>query len=412
MKGVFQIFRFTFLEQARKKSFVVSTVILYLVVAFGIALPVIIGQNGQSSAGAPSGGAGTVYVIDSGVLSGNTVALADGLGGYNVVMKSPSDKAELMDEVKADSSKSLLIISLIKGYKPAVTLYSKDVDDGPSQISVTEAVKDAYGESLLLKNKVSPALSSMAFQDVAYSSMTLGRGTVGGMIASFAVTIILFFGIYMYGYWVAMSIASEKTSRVMEVLVTSTRPSRIIIGKSLGEGVLGLLQLLGLIVVGALTYLAVYPKNFGINGLPINLSTFSPFAILMIVVYFIFGFALYAMLDAVCGSTVSRAEDIQQALMPVSLIVVLSYTFSYFSLATGNDKIVTAASLIPFSSPFSMPSRMLSAQVPAWQILLSLLLLAVTAVLLGFFSIRIYSSAVLHYGKRLRLSDILHMTKA
>jgi ABC-2 type transport system permease protein len=240
----------------------------------------------------------------------------------------------------------------------------------------------------------------------------LGRDTVGGLVAGYAVIFILFFSIYMYGIWVAMSIASEKTSRVMEVLITSTKPSKIVIGKSIGMGLLGLCQILGMLAIDALTYRVVYSHNITIGGTAISISNFTPFALIMLIVYFIFGFSLYAMMDAVAGATVSKSEDVQQAIMPISLIAVLSFYLSFYSSMYSPDSTASiAASIIPFSAPFAMPARFLNGSVSAWQIVASIVLLAATTVLMGFISIKLYSSAVLHYGKRLKISELIRMSR-
>jgi ABC-2 type transport system permease protein len=118
------------------------------------------------------------------------------------------------------------------------------------------------------------------------------------------------------------------------------------------------------------------------------------------------------MFNAVCGATVSKSEDIQQAIMPLSMIAMVSFYFAYMTSMAPESPAAVAASLVPFSAPFSMPSRMLSANIPAWQIVLSLLILAGTTVLMCFISIKLYSSAVLHYGKRLKISELIRMSKA
>jgi ABC-2 type transport system permease protein len=416
MNGVFQIFWFTFREQARKKSFIISTAITYILLIAVICLPAIIsafqGSSSDSSKTASSASSGTIYVIDGGgLLSGQIKELEKDVPGYRFVLKQPADQKALMNTVKNDGSKNLIVVG---SKKSALSLayYYKDINSGPDGDELRSAVKKAYGEKLLASGGVSQNLIGSAYADLSYRSQALGKGTVTGMLSSFAVTILLFMSIYMYGYWVAMSIASEKTSRVMEVLITSTKPSRIVIGKALGMGVLGLAQLVGLIVVGAATYAVAFPKNYQISGLALNLSSFSPLAVLMIIVYFIFGFSLFAMMYAVCGATISKAEDVQQAIQPVALIGVASYMISYMSMTSADSSVAMAVSLIPFTSPFSMPSRILSATVPAWQIALSLLLLAITTAIIGFISIRLYSSAVLHYGKRLKISELVKMSKS
>lgn len=420
MKGILNVLSFTFREQARKKSFIISTVITYLIVFAIICIPSIISSFSSSSKDSTAEIAANkksdVYVIDEGnIISDSKDYLSSTLQNCNFIFKNPSDKNEIVNKIKENDKLSLIEINSKNGV-PTFNLYVKSetgIGSGaPGGDELCTAVRQAYNAKILKDAGVPAQTIGKVAGDIKYSTIPVGKGTVGGMFASFAVTFFLFFAIYMYGYWVAMSIASEKTSRVMEVLITSTKPSRIIIGKSLGMGLLGFCELLGLIIVAGAGYNLLYPKNFAVGGTAINLSTFSPLVIIMMLLYFIFGFALYAMLNAVCGATVSKSEDIQQAIMPLSMIAMVSFYFAYMTSMAPESPAAVAASLIPFSAPFSMPSRMLSANIPAWQIVLSLLILAGTTVLMCFISIKLYSSAVLHYGKRLKISELIRMSKA
>ncbi|OJU09917.1 MAG: hypothetical protein BGN88_14005 [Clostridiales bacterium 43-6] len=232
-------------------------------------------------------------------------------------------------------------------------------------------------------------------------------------ISCIVILLLLFFAIYYYGYWVAISVASEKTSRVMEVLITSTKPQNIIVGQSLAMGLLGVMQLTLVILTGLVTNKIAYPEGGAtVMGQTISFSSFSPFSILMLVVYFVLGYGLYAMMDAVAGASVSRSEDVNSALMPISLIAVISFYVSYMaSVIPGGGRITAIASIVPFTAPFAMPGRMIAMEVPLWEIGLSLVLLIVTIVFFVKISVRFYSSAVLHYGKRLKLTELAKMSK-
>jgi len=207
-----------------------------------------------------------------------------------------------------------------------------------------------------------------------------------------------------------MSVASEKTSRVMELLVTSTKPSIIILGKSAAMGLLGLVQLFMVVCTGILTYKLTFPENFQIGGQVLDLSSFTPFSGVMIVLYFILGYSLFAMMNAVAGATVSKAEDVNSALMPISFISIAGFYMGFYSLPVPNGTVAIVSSIIPFSAPFSMPSRILATEVPAWQITASVFSLIITIIFIAWVSIKIYSSAILHYGKRLKLKDLLKMS--
>ena len=197
----------------------------------------------------------------------------------------------------------------------------------------------------------------------------------------------------------------------MELLVTSTKPSKIILGKSAAMGLLGLFQMFLVAVTATLTYKLTFPEDFKILGSQLDFSNFTPFSILMIIVYFILGYSLYAMMNAVAGATVSKAEDVNSAIMPISFISMFAFYFGYFALSVPNGNVAVAASIVPFSAPFSMPCRLLATEVPTWQIAASLGSLAITIILIAWISIKLYSNAVLHYGKRLKIKDLLKISK-
>jgi ABC-2 type transport system permease protein len=413
MKGILTVMGFTFRERARRKSFIISTAIIILLSVAAICVPAIINAVKSSShQTGPTKVSTTVYVIDSqNIISADLTDFKTAFPGYDFVQKQPADEKSLSEKVKDNSGYNLMVLSLKDGV-PTYDYYVKSSGDGPDTEQLSLAVKTVYGSNLLKQGNVPVQLINKVNANVNCSYSVLGRDTVGGLVAGYAVIFILFFSIYMYGIWVAMSIASEKTSRVMEVLITSTKPSKIVIGKSIGMGLLGLCQILGMLAIDALTYRVVYSHNITIGGTAISISNFTPFALIMLIVYFIFGFSLYAMMDAVAGATVSKSEDVQQAIMPISLIAVLSFYLSFYSSMYSPDSTASiAASIIPFSAPFAMPARFLNGSVSAWQIVASIVLLAATTVLMGFISIKLYSSAVLHYGKRLKISELIRMSR-
>lgn len=420
MKSMLAVLGFTFRERARKKSFILSTVIILLLVVLVMFIPNLIGKATKSGAGIPLGTTSpsfTLFIIDpDGVLSDQLAQSSKSiLNDYHTLLQKPADENKLRDEIKSDENKALLVVELVNG-SPAITYYVNKAGSGPDPSELSQFVRDGYARSLLVKNHVSPDVIQKALTQVPYKVTELNKSGTGsmlsGMFSSMAITILLFIFIYMYGYWVAMSIASEKTSRVMELLVTSTKPSRIVIGKSLAMGLLGLAQLALILLTAVTAYKAVYPKSFNLAGEILNFSNVKPLALCMAIVYFILGFSLYAMMNAVVGSMVSRAEDIQSAFLPISMISIISFYLAYSAMFIPESTFAAVVSIIPFTAPFSMPSRLMSASVPVYQIVLSVILLLASTVAMAMFSIRLYSSAVLHYGKKLKLSELVRMTKS
>ena len=410
MKTLGTVLAFTFREQVRKKSFIISTVIILLLVVAGMCVPSIIGAA-KNAGGAQKAEKFTLYVVDpQNVLASELSSGDGGLAGCRMELRPAAQAAALQKLVKGRENRALLTVTLKSGV-PALTYYVHRSGDGPDPSALAEAVRVRYARGLLGKEGVSPSLAARAASPVSVSTVELGKGLLSGMLASMLLMILLFFFIYMYGYWVAMSVASEKTSRVMELLVTSAKPSRIVLGKSAAMGLLGLAQLVLILATAAVSYRLFFPDSFRVAGALLNFSSVTPFALAMSVVYFILGFALYAMLNALVGAMVSRAEDIQSALLPVSMISLLSFYFAYSTMFVPGSTAAAVVSIVPFTAPFAMPPRLVAADVPAWQIAASVGLLALTAAGVGAFSIRLYSAAVLHYGRKLRFGELIGLSR-
>ena len=416
MKGILTVLGYTFYEHLRKKTFIVSTVITLILTIAVLNVPAIIThfenskKTGEDQAVQGKANS-TVYVIDSkGLFKDDLQKLEQTFTGYSFKAQ-PADKLEsLKEQVKTGESISLVVIDESGGV-PYFTYMVKQYGSGLTPEELSRSLKSIFTERILKSSNVPDNVINMVLSDVSYDIKELGKGMMKGYISCIIIMMLLFFSVYFYGYWVSMSVASEKTSRVMELLLTSTKPSRIIIGKSMAMGLLGLCQLSLIVGSAALTYKISFPKDFAIAGQSLDFSNFTPFIVFMVIVYFILGYSLYAMLNAVAGATVSKAEDVNSAIIPISMITLIAFYFAYAVIALPSGKVAITASIIPLSAPFSMPSRLLMSDVPVWQIAASLLSMTVTIVFAAWISIKLYSSAVLHYGKRLKIAELLKMSK-
>lgn len=423
MKEFFTVLGYTFKENSRKKSFIISTVITLILTILIVSLPAIIksfDNNGKNKAqvqtqtGQPgkTESKGTMFVVDSkDILKGDLDKLNSAFSEYEF-KSEPADNIDTLKNNVKDQENNFLLILDEKDGVPTFDYLVKQSGSGPDPYSISRVIKSIFVTDLLSSANVSDKVSMQVQSDVSYNVSELGKGKMNSYISSIVISMLLFFAIYFYGYGVAMSVASEKTSRVMELLVTSTKPSKIILGKSAAMGILGLIQLFMVVLTGTLTYKLTFPDNFTIAGQMLDFSSFTPFGLIMIVVYFILGYSLYAMMNAVAGATVSKAEDVNSSIMPISMISMVAFYMGYFSLAVPKGTVAIVSSIVPFSSPFSMPCRILATEVPAWQIAASIISLIITIILIAWISIKIYSSAVLHYGKRLKIKDLVKMSNS
>ena len=223
------------------------------------------------------------------------------------------------------------------------------------------------------------------------------------------ISIVLFFAIYFTAFQVSSSITLEKTSKIIETIATSTSPTCIILGKTIGMAVTGVLQLIVIIATALISANLFVEKELLETLLDVTSITWK--LGILAVVYFILGYLVYAFLYALTGATVSKPEDVQSANGPVSVLAVIGFYLAYFTMMNPTSNFNRFASLFPLSSAFCMPFRYMMHLASISDIVLSILILIITISLVAFVSIRIYTNAILNYGTRLSIKDLVKMFK-
>ncbi|MDP9241547.1 MAG: ABC transporter permease, partial [Actinomycetota bacterium] len=213
---------------------------------------------------------------------------------------------------------------------------------------------------------------------------------------AFVGVLLLYGQLFGYGFWVASGVVEEKSSRVVELLLSTIRPSELLTGKIVGIGFLGLLQLLLMATIGLVVANAVGLLSFPAGAL----STAG-----LVVVWFVLGFAFYSTLFAVAGSLVSRQEDLQNTMTPISLVILASFFISIGALSAPDSLLARVASFVPPSAPLAMPPRLVAGAASWPEGLLSAAISLVTSAVMIRVASRIYSSAILRTG-RVGLRDV------
>jgi ABC-2 type transport system permease protein len=213
----------------------------------------------------------------------------------------------------------------------------------------------------------------------------------------FVGVLALYGQLFAYGYWVAAGVVEEKSSRVVEVLLSTIRPSQLLRGKILGIGTLGLCQLLLIAAVGLAA-----ARLAGILRFPVGAAA----AIGWVLFWFVLGFFFYSTLFAVAGSIVSRQEDLQATMTPLSLLIIAAFVIGITALGSPDSTLALVASLLPPTAPLAMPSRIVLGQAPLWQPIASAIVSVGTTVALVPFAVRMYSRAVLRTG-RVKIRELL-----
>jgi ABC-2 type transport system permease protein len=239
------------------------------------------------------------------------------------------------------------------------------------------------------------------------NKITSSGGVEEGGRADFVVAFIMLFFIYMtvliYGLAVMRGVIEEKQSRIVEVLVSSVRPTQMMLGKVIGIGMVALTQ------VGVWALSALLLTTFGVSvfasrgltmpNLPISL-------LIYFVVYFVLGYFLFSTLYALVGSTVSSEEEAQQAQIPVTILLVVPMMIFNMIMANPTSNASIVLSMIPFFAPTLMMMRIAVVNPPLWQILLSMLIMVASILGCVWVAARIYRVGILMYGKRPSIAEL------
>lgn len=243
-------------------------------------------------------------------------------------------------------------------------------------------------------------LRTVSEAQVTVRSLSPVDTTSGDRLATALVVVaLLYLALLLYGSLVAQGVVEEKSSRVVEFLLSAARPRQLLAGKVVGLGVVGLVQLLLVGTVGLVVGLmvSVLPSFWSAVG-----------ALGWGLLWYVLGFLLYAMVFAAVGALVSRQEDVQSVLMPVTAVLVVAFVLGFAVLARDpTGAITTVLSLVPLLSPILMPGRLALGTVPFWQVALALVLTAITIVLLARIGAKIYQSSLLRKDSRITLRQAL-----
>ncbi len=413
MKQIFDIFAFTYKTGARKKAFIITTIVMLTAILLLCSAPrLLLALTGGNLDSLTDGVFYTCHIADETALfSGADAKLYEQIPDTRFLVSSPDEVESLRSEIEKNAKLSLIHIKSGEDGKPIITVYAKDFLNGVAAKTetVSTVLSAVYTERVMTDAGVSPDMIEVSQTKLTCGLITEGGLTLSGYAAGIVLITLTFFAVYYYGYGVAASVASEKSSRVMETLVVSVKPSRILIGKCLGMGVLGLTQFGGVIVFALICWKLLIPADFIFMGESLSLDAFTPTSALLILLFFVLGYMLYAFMNAVSGAAVDKIDDLNSAMMPVMIISMGSFYLSYFVAVTGTtyDYMIRLAMYIPFSAPFIMPFVLLNGEVGLSEILLSLGILAITIIIVTALSIRIYTKSVMHYGKRLKIKDAL-----
>ena len=236
----------------------------------------------------------------------------------------------------------------------------------------------------------------------------LGKNQMENFFYTYIMIFALYMVILLYGQMVATNVATEKSSRAMEGLITSAKPTSMMFGKVIASCLAGLIQLVA-VFGSALVFYNLNKSHWADNVIIDSLFNIPPELLVYMLIFFILGFLIYAFLFGAVGSTASKLEDINTSVMPITMLFVIAFVVVMTSMSSGNvdTPLMVACSYIPFTSPMSMFTRIAMSTVPWYEIAISIAILIGSTVGVGVLSAKIYRVGVLMYGTPPKLGSIL-----
>jgi ABC-2 type transport system permease protein len=419
MNGLFpnawHVARREYLQRVRSRSFLIVTAVL-AVAGLAIGLLPVIGRLIEGDATTSVG----VYSSDAELRSTSATAIgliltaSNGTDGdadpYRIDPVDDPDAARR--QVRDGDLDGLLSVERTGDGDLSWEAYTDASLMDPRLVAVRQAATQVTIGDRLQRAGVDPGEAGEIFAPTAFEVTPVDPEAAGDepdfgpdYVLSNALVILTFMAVVTYGSWVATSVAEEKSSRVMELLITAAHPRQLLAGKVLGNGGAGLTQyvvVLAAVLVAVLLQGFIAERLFGSGGADLDqldLVVLIPFALL-----FIPGFMLYCILYAGLGSLASRQEDVTQVTGPMLFLGMGGYFVAFVAMATPDVAWIKLLSLVPFFSPYLLPTRFLLGTPPAaweWLAAGALMLLFLLGAL--WIAARIYSAGVLLYGQRLSL---------
>ncbi|HEV2128437.1 MAG TPA: ABC transporter permease [Thermomicrobiales bacterium] len=408
------------LQKIRRRSFIIATIVQIVIVLGLILAPVALSAIFGGDEGTSTEEVLIVNRTDQPEIVADTVAFIahTGLGDQIELRAAPGDT----DAVRAiEAGDADAVLEIERGADGALAFTYTDEDGATDQTAV---VIQALAGELALRDQlvrigVDPeqarevrSLPNMVMQAVGEAEADNAETEQGFRYGvAYVAALVMYMVVLIYGMWVAQGGVEEKSSRIMEIMINAASPTELMYGKIIGIGLAGLTQILPTLAIAGIGLYSQEALADALDATGIHLSgiDFGAISVQLVgffLIYFLLGFLLYAALYAGVGSLVSRQEDVQTVMAPMTFTVVLGFFGALFTLGAPDSIVAQVVSIFPFTSPLAMVPRILLGDPELWEILLSIALLAVSGYLAVRLAARIYRMGVLMYGQKPSLKVI------
>lgn len=400
MHNVIKVLRFELSSILNKKSVRVSTLIMSIFIFIASSIPTIINiffpsdeEVNQNEMGLNASELGFTFISEDIQVEDLEIYLGDNLIVYN-------DEQSLREAVVDGTINTGFVIRDAQSFTSIIQ--NKDMYGYATQ-NLTMILQRINRDRAFQANNIDPqVIDTLSNQPIVTNEEILGKDAQSSFLLAYILMFAIYMLVIMYGSFVSTSVAREKDSRTMEILITSTKPNALIIGKVFANAVGGLLQLSMILATGIVGYL-LNQSNYPEVLRTMLFSGLSWDAIVTFALFSTIGYLLYLFLYASLGSLVSKVEDVGSAVTPITLLFIVAYAIATIGLNAPTNPAVKIGSFVPFTAIMAMPIRYFMTYVPLMDILISLTLMIVTTVLFAILSIKIYRLGSLSYGNKLSL---------
>jgi ABC-2 type transport system permease protein len=328
------------------------------------------------------------------------------------------DEAALSQRVNAGNLDGYVIVNGDQASSVSFTYHVKDRPGTTTAIQLANILTAATTQAKLAQLGITAqqALALFSTPKVTVEPIVAGTLKNQSVVAQstllvYVLLLFLYITILMYGLQVAMGVVEEKSSRIMEILVTAVRPVELMMGKVVGIGLAGLTQA-GIVVVAGLMLLAIGGSlSSAISTSGVDIALVPAGTLILFLVFFLLGYLLFAALYGALGSLVSRTEDVNSITGPLTIVMVGVYLISIAALSNPDADYIKWLSFVPFFTPMLMFIRVALSNPPIWEIALSIALLIAAIFLCTWLAAKIYRIGVLMYGKRPSFRDVFRMLR-
>ena len=410
MREFWIIFKQAFTSKAKAKSFIITTLIMMVAIFLLANISKIIDTVQDMTGGEEEE---ILHVVDtSGVLIDPLRAQLETEESGIVVKATEESEQELTDKVTSEDIDSFLTLSVDEQGTIHANYTTMSMMDFSLPGRIQDALQSIQTEMKANELSLSGAQVQTLFTPIQFEQQNISPSAKSeeelntARVLVYVLMFVIYFSVIMYSSMIAMDVANEKSSRVMEILISSVSPVKHMFAKVLGVGSLGILQIIIYGITGFIAFKTSATEIPGGFSDFFSLKDVSPSTLVYAAVFFVLGFFLYATLAALLGSLVSRTEDVQQMIMPMTLLIVAAFIIAATGLGNPEIGYLKYASYFPFFTPLVMFLRVGLLDLPMWEPLLSIAIMLATIFILGWFGARVYRGGVLMYGPSRSLKDI------